>query len=446
MATDKFWSLAKDNASLVVDAADVEKILGAIKSNKGLFEVKAELIKVTSTSELGLKMFSDSVAVMYESDFSYFIDLGLAELFAKKAITAVEVQSFKDTCYQKLREYPVAVRPGAGEEKVMYRNIACLVHVSTNAERIDTKLASCLKEYALCAGALDALWFEGPILGEPAPKSHCPVIAPDLLAGFQVARGMANDAETHIQPGTGELATAMLQGRMSVLVQADPTFSLEMALTLALSHEPGTKRLHDLVLQELPTDAREKTLPKSRAAIEELLTTKLFLFTSRGVQGTLEAVVGALKQMERGFAPKISSWTSQPFLMKVKDNFQYFMSFPLCAGKGDGKKVFGAEALSMKLKSLHSLHAEGKDFAIEETSCFSAFDWLLSAAAKKEAADLVKDALSKAGCLEDVLEVQAGTRKGQKRCSEGSSSASGAKAAKSSSGPAVSADVLSLFN
>ena len=72
---------------------ELEKIFAEEESFN---QVKAELMKVTSASALGMKLFGSAVAQLKIEDFSALVDAELMQLRAKAEVTESNIMELKD--------------------------------------------------------------------------------------------------------------------------------------------------------------------------------------------------------------------------------------------------------------------------------------------------------------------------------------------------------------
>ena len=366
-----WWGIARDCASLVMDAQKVDAIFGA-DNNWG--SVKAQLAEVTSGSVTGMKMFGFAMASLNVEVFSEYVDQELGKF--EGTIDAAALDDFMDRCDKRADELDVdAGSFGPLELTVVYRGIDCAINVPGLRAIPAAKFACLSRELAVNNGQVKPLSFETGILGI-ASKSKLRV-EDDLVSQARMSRELALEEERRTAPSTGDLTVAMLASKRGFFGQVDKWFTIDIALAQALSKGPGEQKLHDAVLELLPKAKVAKELKASAAQLDALCKSPLFKFTSRLTQGTLNAVLAALRGMERGYPPNMTNWNSTPFLRDVKDRLQYFFRQEI--GEGHEKKeVTGASGVIQLLESVISKSEKKEVVKLSEVEPFSTFEWLLT--------------------------------------------------------------------
>lgn len=187
----------------------------------------------------------------------------------------------------------------------------------------------------------------------------------------------------------------------------------------------------------LPGDEIVKTYAKSRVELENLCKEKLFSFTSPATQGGVRAVLGAVVDMERGYAPQLSHWSENAFLLQAKVALAFFVSHTAVdEPTGRERTIVGDKALLYKLEEISAKKLAGKPVSLTDIKDFNVFMWLFSPDRQIEAKALVSSIhaqLMVTGALAESLD------------NDAAASSKKRKKAKTSAST-VDDEVLSLFD
>jgi cell division protein FtsB len=94
MAMDQFW----EAYGPLADATGYHSEMEQIFAEQGTFtHVKAQILKVTSGSALGLRLFGGAATMLKVEDFSAQVDAQIAQLKQQDEVTEAEIKAIKDT-------------------------------------------------------------------------------------------------------------------------------------------------------------------------------------------------------------------------------------------------------------------------------------------------------------------------------------------------------------
>ena len=390
-----FWECYKETSSLVMDSAMVTKVLGA---TAGWKEVEAEISALTSSSQIGQKLFGFVAELLTASKLSAFVDVEIAKLMSAD-VTLARYHGFLECMDQEATSVQAdRIVKNKREIEVKYRQVTLNVMIANFRDEVDIKVAAALKSAAVGHNLIPLL-FEDSLLGKAGPTAAV-TIDVAVLADYTAARKSAN-AMFGLEDWKNSAAlTSMFKAKAPMLLPLDRSFSLEIGLVQALGGEAGAALLQDRCLQALPNEAalRFPSLEHACQRMAVIVQSELFGFCSRPAQAPIHMVYDVLDKLDRGHSPNIDQFSSQPFLRIVQTVLPLFAS---CVdeehqpgGAAKTRVLRGKVAVEMMLQRLDTKHQENEELNFAMVEPVQAFKYFLTPVQNESLATIVKHILS----------------------------------------------------
>ena len=390
-----FWECYKETSSLVMDSAMVTKVLGA---TAGWKEVEAEISALTSSSQIGQKLFGFVAELLTASKLSAFVDVEIAKLMSAD-VTLARYHGFLECMDQEATSVQAdRIVKNKREIEVKYRQVTLKVMIANFRDEVDIKVAAALKSAAVGHNLIPLL-FEDSLLGKAGPTAAV-TIDVAVLADYTAARKSAN-AMFGLEDWKNSAAlTSMFKAKAPLLLPLDRSFSLEIGLVHALGEEAGAALLQDRCLQALPNEAAQRfpSLEHACQRMSVIVQSELFGFCSRPAQAPIHMVYDVLDKLDRGHSPKIDQFSSQPFLRIVQTILPLVAS---CVDEGHqpggaakSRVLRGKVAVEMMLQRLETKHQENEELNFAMVEPVQAFKYLLTPVQNESLATIVKHILS----------------------------------------------------
>ena len=390
-----FWECYKETSSLVMDSAMVTKVLGA---TAGWKEVEAEISALTSSSQIGQKLFGFVAELLTASKLSAFVDVEIAKLMSAD-VTLARYHGFLECMDQEATSVQAdRIVKNKREIEVKYRQVTLNVMIANFRDEVDIKVAAALKSAAVGHNLIPLL-FEDSLLGK-AGLTAAVTIDVAVLADYTAARKSAN-AMFGLEDWKNSAAlTSMFKAKAPMLLPLDRSFSLEIGLVQALGGEAGAALLQDRCLQALPNEAAQRfpSLEHACQRMSVIVQSELFGFCSRPAQAPIHMVYDVLDKLDRGHSPNIDQFSSQPFLRIVQTVLPLFAS---CVdeehqpgGAAKPRVLRGKVAVEMMLQRLETKHQENEELNFAMVEPVQAFKYLLTPVQNESLSTIVKHILS----------------------------------------------------
>ena len=390
-----FWECYKETSSLVMDSAMVTKVLGA---TAGWKEVEAEISALTSSSQIGQKLFGFVAELLTASKLSAFVDVEIAKLMSAD-VTLARYHGFLECMDQEATSVQAdRIVKNKREIEVKYRQVTLNVMIANFRDEVDIKVAAALKSAAVGHNLIPLL-FEDSLLGK-AGLAAAVTIDVAVLADYTAARKSAN-AMFGLEDWKNSAAlTSMFKAKAPMLLPLDRSFSLEIGLVQALGGEAGAALLQDRCLQALPNEAAQRfpSLEHACQRMSVIVQSELFGFCSRPAQAPIHMVYDVLDKLDRGHSPNIDQFSSQPFLRIVQTVLPLFAS---CVdeehqpgGAAKTRVLRGKVAVEMMLQRLETKHQENEELNFAMVEPVQAFKYFLTPVQNESLATIVKHILS----------------------------------------------------
>ena len=390
-----FWECYKETSSLVMDSAMVTKVLGA---TAGWKEVEAEISALTSSSQIGQKLFGFVAELLTASKLSAFVDVEIAKLMSAD-VTLARYHGFLECMDQEATSVQAdRIVKNKREIEVKYRQVTLNVMIANFRDEVDIKVAAALKSAAVGHNLIPLL-FEDSLLGKAGPTAAV-TIDVAVLADYTAARKSAN-AMFGLEDWKNSAAlTSMFKAKAPMLLPLDRSFSLEIGLVQALGGEAGAALLQDRCLQALPNEAAQRfpSLEHACQRMAVIVQSELFGFCSRPAQAPIHMVYDVLDKLDRGHSPNIDQFSSQPFLRIVQTVLPLFAS---CVdeehqpgGAAKTRVLRGKVAVEMMLQRLETKHQENEELNFAMVEPVQAFKYLLTPVQNESLSTIVKHILS----------------------------------------------------
>ena len=391
-----FWECYKETSSLVMDSAMVTKVLGA---TAGWKEVEAEISALTSSSQIGQKLFGFVAELLTASKLSAFVDVEIAKLMSAD-VTLARYHGFLECMDQEATSVQAdRIVKNKREIEVKYRQVTLNVMIANFRDEVDIKVAAALKSAAVGHNLIPLL-FEDSLIGKAGHTTAAVTIDVAVLADYTAARKSAN-AMFGLEDWKNSAAlTSMFKAKAPMLLPLDRSFSLEIGLVQALGGEAGAALLQDRCLQALPNEAAQRfpSLEHACQRMSVIVQSELFGFCSRPAQAPIHMVYDVLDKLDRGHSPNIDQFSSQPFLRIVQTVLPLFAS---CVdeehqpgGAAKTRVLRGKVAVEMMLQRLETKHQENEELNFAMVEPVQAFKYLLTPVQNESLATIVKHILS----------------------------------------------------
>ena len=323
LSLEDFWTKHFTEASLLLDAEQVRKVLQASSSWSS---VGAELRELSSTTLLGRKMFEGAVRLLASEEYGVALKDILRSLQdPKQAVTGERVEAAQAAMNKAATD---AARGshllGRREIEVDFMQLRLKIIVASTHEECNVRLASCLKEMTIGKPkGLPALTFEEALAGEAGSLDR-PKVDEAILTPFRAARAAATDLIMDVS--TGSEASALLEARKAVYVALDSTFGVELATAKAISGEAGQALVEKLAMACMPSSSTVVTLPAATRQLAALAAGDLYRMTSRSAQASVNSLREIVASFTSGVMPHWHSAETE-FVVEAKTRSLWFASW-----------------------------------------------------------------------------------------------------------------------
>ena len=386
LSLEDFWSKHQAEASTLLDAQSVQKVL---QGSTSWASVGADLKVLTASSLLGRNMFEGAVRLLATEEFGVSLTAILSSLQnLAETVTLGRVEEMRSKLNTAAEE---AARGshllGRREVEVDFMQLRLKVQVASTQEECHLRLAACIKEMAIAKTAgLPALSFEEALAAE-AGSLQRPTFEEAVLTPFRAASTVATDLIMEVEAGSD--ASALLESKRAVYLALDSTFGVELAAAKAVSGEAGQALVEKLALSCMPSSAKVVTMVAATRELAALAAGNLYRMTSRSTQASVNTLREIVASFMSGVMPQWPQ-SESPFMEQAKKRSLWFAAWapPDVDGVGPQDPVAGLrgpDAVKACYAFVQTSFAEGSDerLSLQDVELLFLHSWTLGVDERK---------------------------------------------------------------
>lgn len=381
----QWWEVYKDISQLVLDCQSVDTIFAA---QSCWSSVAKEVATTVKNSCLGYKLFgwaepfvcAESVEKLFQDKLNGLdkdkvthasMDLLMQQLVKEgEAFNAQHLLSTKRHINLK------------------YRGISCEILVQSFVEEANFRISAYLKDLAVSSDLLPEMAFEERLWKslsktfewKPMKNMRQGLDGRVLKAGKD-ARALLKEAVG--SQTDGALLMEMINSKIQIYLNLDPTFRLEVAAWQEVHMSAGQKALEERVLECFPQKSKPKTFNDTLQELEDLSQGALYKFLAKQARSSLDTAREVVVLMAAGTPPNIAHMKGdwhQKLVCKL-DLFCLEKDLPSESDQEKDKAkavkvpraLYGAAAFRLKLELAVK---EGDGLSMEHLTHLQAFSYL----------------------------------------------------------------------
>jgi hypothetical protein len=200
------------------------------------------------------------------------------------------------------------------------------------------------------------------------------------------------------EEATAENIMRIMTAKKGFLTTTDRFWRIEYSFWSSLLGASAESKIHEKVLECLPTVERPLTLQQADALFDKVENSKLVAFCGPALKTVVKTVRGYVTLMIGGRPPVLDRLMSNTvFTVAVKTRLALFCRVEISAGGSAEALKTGSEACNHKFQKLADAHDEGGILLYSDIVPVIIFDWLLSATDKQHLDRIKNSVVAKSG-------------------------------------------------
>ena len=393
-STSIWWNAHSAFASLILPKDAMNKVMQEETDWK---DVRAEVATVHDSSLVGKHIMAMAMRMLELEVVGTKIDELILNLSSNKVITKKLVDELKVqfTAHMKSKKVEVykAYTPRK-TAKLYYRGALFSTIVLSPMDHFNLAVESLIRSVAVRLTKLQKLWCEDSLVRQSGAVD-CQVEGVDdgLLKEAKLSRHALCDALPDDQP-TADQITTTYKNKKNFLNSVDRHYRVECMFWGSVMGETAAERVHETILDSLPSPETTRTMPESLALLQKHLDSKLFSFAGASVQSFFKSVLGWVNCMAHDRDPKIDNVGSTQRIDIIKARLTLFVQADIADHTCTGKQ--GRDLLDHKWEMLKITYAADKDVQYKDVVAIVIFQWLLKPDDKALLKQMMKKAVGSA--------------------------------------------------
>jgi hypothetical protein len=376
-SASQWWHARKLYAVLVLPKANTDAVMAVGARAR---DIMNDLEIVGNSSKVGKSLVWKALRDAQQEVHSNIVGETLARL-PEGPITEEVLTQNRTVFMQRCRQVGASVsethRPK--DMTMSHMGVEITIPVTSLLEFYSFSLQCHLRTAAVRGRELEGLFCEKE-LGQQvfaAPSK----VSDTLLTETRAARKSCNDFMAGLEPTAANIK-AMMEKRSTFLMSLDKYFKIEMRFFAASSGELGLRRVQQLVLDLLPTEAVPKNAAQCLAGFQRHERSELLDFVGSSAAFVFSTGMSLVKSIAEGALPCFQGATDSAFFRSLKLSLSRFAEVDIPEAGEASRKVFGKDAVEYQFNIVKDTVAEGTRPELASLQLLVVFGWLLDAAAQ----------------------------------------------------------------
>ena len=388
-----WWSRNSSWAKLVLPEAATTK---GLNEQHDLANVTSEIDEVVASSEVGNRLLGQAQRQIVMDQLNHQINKHL-ELLGGHNITLAFMNKMKRDFVTDMKSVgidPMKSYYAAKQVRLEYRGRAIGPSVSSPIDHYDLGVQCFVLSLGVDLGQLTPLWCEEELV-EKCREPSTVTVDDDCLQASRLSRQIVSE-NLDVEEASADLIIIQLRRTKKLCLQSDRQWNIEYTFWDSMCGETVEGRVHDLILDCLPSQTKKFTLPESARRLDALASSTLVEFfgmTSKKLVTTISGYVDALSNSHTLNLDRVGN---SVFAIQLKTRLKFFCTYTPPAGSGAAKPTLTGEAAAKALLGvLKAQYADGGKANKEVVQACLAGAWLLGAADKKDLDSMREKVLAK---------------------------------------------------
>ena len=346
------WWLTRQSFAILVLPGDVTDQC-MVKDAKAT-SLMVELKTLEDSSQVG-KLLAHKTLRDAQRDVHMSIVQDTLHVLTPGALTLEIKDTNRQLFFTKCQEFgcsPTETRKSKDHE-FHHLGVPFLIPVQSLLDTYNIAWECLVRTDAINAGVLDALWCEKELatdLDEKEAPDEC-LYKQTSLARDEMRKFLAGDDPT------AKTNNDKYVEKLSYLCGIDKFAKIEMAYFCASAGQNGMKRVHDMILDKLPTFGQlQKTPAGVLACFQKDSNKKVLIFAGSAASTIYQKVTNLVKSIHEGSRPSFEGATEAGFMKDVMARLLNFAKLDVAAGSSDGhRSLVGKDAVQWQFQHVNKI-------------------------------------------------------------------------------------------